>query len=83
MLRINMRKIIGLMVVCSSMLAGCDDGVPKVDDPNRPVDHQGNVIKGAEFNERFCAGKSTNETCAKVQRATSNNSSLGKMPSGY
>jgi hypothetical protein len=78
-----MQKILSFLVISSFVLAGCNDGVPKVDDPSRPVDHQGNAIKGAEFNERFCSGKPTNETCAKVQRATSNNSSLGKMPSGY
>lgn len=78
-----MRKTIGFLVIFLSLLAGCDDGVPKVNDPNRPVDHQGNVIKGTEFHERYCDGKITNETCTKVQRATSSNSGVGKMPSGY
>lgn len=78
-----MRAFILLIVFLSSLLSGCDDGVPKISDPHHPVDATGNSIKGTDFLERYCLGKPTNETCIKVQRAVSTDSLKRGVPKGW
>ena len=78
-----MRKGFGLIVLVAGLLSACGDGVPKIDDPHKPVDADGNAIKGTEFLKKYCAGKANNETCAKVSTAVSTDFSRGKMPEGY
>jgi len=79
-----MNKGFGLVVLAAAvLLSACSDGVPHVEDPHHPVDADGNPIKGSEFLMKYCAGKSHNETCAKVATAVSADSSKGKMPKGW
>ena len=78
-----MKKYFGLMLLAAVLLSACDDGVPNVKDPHHPVDANGNEIKGTEFMQKYCSGKATNETCAKVQRAVSSDSTKGGLPKGW
>jgi hypothetical protein len=78
-----MKKIFGLAILAAVLLSACSDGVPHVEDPHNPVDADGKPIKGTEFLMKYCAGKSQNETCAKVATAVSADSTKGKMPKGY
>ena len=78
-----MKRRFGLMLLAAVLMTACDDGVPKVDDPHHPVDANGNPIKGTEFVQKYCMGKATNETCAKVHQAVSMDSSKGQMPKGW
>lgn len=79
----KMRSPILPVILLSFLLAGCDDGVPKLSDPHNPVDEKGKSIKGTEFLERYCLGKQTNETCIKVQRAVSTDSLKRGVPKGW
>lgn len=78
-----MKKGFGLVILAAVLLSACSDGVPHVEDPHNPVDTDGNPIKGSEFLMKYCAGKSNNETCAKVATAVSADSTKGKMPKGW
>lgn len=80
-----MNKGFGLVVlVAAVLLSACgNDGVPYVEDPHHPVDADGKPIKGSDFLMKYCAGKSHNETCAKVATAVSADSTKGKMPKGW
>lgn len=60
-------------------LSACNDNVPTVDDPNNIV-VDGKKMKQAEFLDRYCAGKSDNETCMKVLKAKRYASTRGEMP---
>lgn len=76
-------KKYALMIFAAVLLSACSDGVPDVEDPHHPVDASGTPIKGTEFLEKYCAGKLTNETCVKVQKAVSADSSKGGLPKGW
>lgn len=78
-----MKKGLGLMIVAAVLLSACSDGVPHVEDPHRPVDADGNPIKGTEFIRKYCAGKPTHETCVKVQKAVSSDATKGGLPKGW
>ncbi len=78
-----MKKSIGLMLFAAVLLAACSDGVPRVDDPHHPVDANGQPMKGTDFIQKYCAGKPTNETCVKVQKAVSSDSTKGGLPKGW
>jgi hypothetical protein len=66
-------------IVGALVLVGCDDNVPAVDDPHNIVVN-GKRITQAEFLEKYCAGKGSNETCMKVLQAARKDSTRGKMP---
>ncbi len=76
-------KKIYLFVLLVGFLTGCADGVPHVEDPSKPIDANGNPIKGTDFLQQYCQGKPTNEDCVKVQRAVSANSTKGGLPKGW
>lgn len=78
-----MKKGFSLMLLTAVFLAACSDGVPHVDDPHHPVDANGQPMKGTDFIQKYCAGKLTNETCAKVQKAVSSDSTKGGLPKGW
>jgi hypothetical protein len=70
-----MKKLVLAAFTTVALLSGCgDDGVPHVSDPHNPVDASGNPIKASEFLSKYCAGKDSNETCAKVVRAAQEDS---------
>lgn len=77
-----MNRFFGL-VLASVLLAACSDGVPKVEDPNHPLDASGNPITGLEFIKKYCATEALNKDCTKVRNAVSVNSDKGGLPSGY
>jgi len=78
-----MKKNIALVVVFAAMLAGCNDGVPHVDDPHNPKDADGNPIKANLFIKKYCEGKVTSETCIKVIQAHRVDSLRGGVPKGW
>ena len=55
------------VIVAALFLAACSDGVPHVEDPYNPVDTDGNTIQGTAFLNKYCKGKSGNQSCQKVQ----------------
>lgn len=79
----NMKKIFALIFLPFIALVGCSDGVPHVEDPHHPVDASGKPIKGADFVQKYCAGKSNNETCSKVATAVSKDSTRKGVPKGW
>ncbi|MDD0936736.1 hypothetical protein LOD50_10115, partial [Xylella fastidiosa subsp. multiplex] len=52
-----------LLIAVTVLLSACNDGVPKVKDPNHPLDADGKPISGSEFIDKYCLGKFTNEDC--------------------
>lgn len=79
-----MKKGFNLMLfIAVLLLAACSDGVPHVNDPHHPVDANGQALKGTDFIQKYCAGKPTNETCVKVQKAVSSDSIKGGLPKGW
>ncbi|WP_265706466.1 hypothetical protein [Verminephrobacter aporrectodeae] len=82
-----MKKIFGLMVLSMAFLTACSnvdsDGVPRVEDPNNPVDADGKPIKRIDFIMKYCQGEDSNKTCRKVIQADRMNSSKGGLPKGW
>ncbi|KXB17467.1 hypothetical protein [Xylella fastidiosa] len=72
-----------LLIAVTVLLSACNDGVPKVTDPNHPLDAEGKPISGFEFLKKYCVGKITNEDCIKVSEADKMNSGRGPMPKGW
>jgi hypothetical protein len=76
------------LLVTPILLAACGkttdwDGVPRVDDPHHATDANGNPIKGADFIQKYCSGKSTNATCATVLLAVKQDGVKGTLPKGW
>lgn len=71
-----------LSFLVAVLLAGCGDGVPKVEDPHKIV-IEGSPLTQKEFMNKYCSGKPANETCLKVSKAMSQDVTKGKMPSGW
>ena len=62
-------KLKALMALAGLVvLAGCNDSVPKVDDP-RNIVVDGQPMTARAFVEKYCAGKEEHETCLTVRRA--------------
>ncbi|MCW8208102.1 hypothetical protein D8B24_13815 [Verminephrobacter aporrectodeae subsp. tuberculatae] len=61
------------------------DGVPRVEDPNNPVDAKGNPISTGDFIKKYCRGmvKINNETCDNVSQANHAKSLKGGLPKGW
>lgn len=78
-----MKSMFGFTLLLAVLLSACSDGVPHVEDPHHPVDASGNPIKGTEFLQKYCAGKSNNETCTKIQQAVNADSTKGGIPKGW
>jgi hypothetical protein len=78
----TMNRVFGLMMV-AVLLVACSDGVPKVDDPNHPLDASGKSISGLEFIKKYCVSEALNKDCMKVRNAVSLNSDKGGLPKGY
>lgn len=76
-------KNLFFVLTVAALLSACSDGVPKVADPNHPLDADGKPISGIEFMKKYCTGKPANEDCAKVSKAVSINSGKGGLPKGY
>jgi len=51
-----------------TLLAGCGDDVPKVQDPDRIV-IRGKLLSQQEFLQTYCKDKTSNATCAKVSES--------------
>ena len=77
-----MKKSLLLSVLPVVVLAACGDGVPKVDDPHKIV-VDGNPISQKDFMNRYCTGKTNNQTCYAVSKALSQDATKGKLPSGW
>jgi len=67
-------------IIClfSLTLAGCGDGVPKIDDPAKPV-VDGKAMTTNDFIGKYCIGKRDNPTCIKVVAAYHKESTRGKI----
>lgn len=78
-----MKKHLALIFVVAAMLSACSDGVPNVADPHNPTDADGNPIKAYLFIKKYCEGKVTSETCAKVIQAHRTDSTKGGLPKGW
>lgn len=61
------------------VLTACGDNVPPVEDPHNIV-VDGKKMTQAEFLEKYCAGKGSNETCVNVLQAKQKDSTRGEMP---
>lgn len=59
-------RTIFMGVVALTLLAGCGDDVPAVQDADRIV-LRGKLVSQQEFLQTYCQNKSTNATCAKVK----------------
>jgi len=68
-----------IAVFTALFLSACGSNVPEVDDPDNIV-IDGEKLTKAQFLERFCAGKSDNETCMKILQANRKSSTRGEMP---
>ena len=77
-----MRAVLLLALMFCSASFACNDSVPKISDPRRPVDASGKQIKPAEFLEKYCWGELVvkNESCARVLRARRIDSAGGEWP---
>ena len=80
-----MKKFFGLILSGSILLTACGDGVPRVNDPHHIVDANGQPMKCIDFIKKYCIGKDSNETCAKVRMAVSMDSTKtkGGLPGGW
>ena len=59
-------KVLAITLCISALLlSGCNDGVPKIDDPAKPV-VDGKEMTTSEFLEKYCIAKKDNETCMRV-----------------
>jgi hypothetical protein len=76
-----MKKSVLLALLPIAILSGCGDGVPDVDPQHIVV--KGEPMTGVAFMQKYCAGKSSNETCLKVSKAILAGSVRGRMPAGY
>lgn len=73
-----MKKIAAIVLVAfGTALSGCGSSVPKVDDPHNIV-VDGKPMTQGEFVEKYCSGKTDEETCVKVRRAAFADSSRDK-----
>lgn len=61
-------KCIISTIVLFLVLVGCGDSVPNVQDP-RNIVVAGQAMTQQQFLEKYCAGKTQNQTCNKVHRA--------------
>jgi hypothetical protein len=80
--------LVALALATALLVAACErkpanDGVPVLVDPHKPVDMDGKPMKYGEFLQKYCMGKITNETCAKVQQAMNVDSTRGPMPKNW
>lgn len=78
-----MKKVLFLLLATTTFLSACDDGVPAVADPHNPTDASGKHITSTEFLKKYCAGKSHNETCVKVENAANLDARGTKLPKGW
>jgi len=59
-----------LFTVVAAALSGCGHDVPAVPDPvPREIRVGDQTLTQQQFLEKYCAGKTSNETCVKVSRA--------------
>ncbi|MEY3201040.1 MAG: hypothetical protein RIR70_590 [Pseudomonadota bacterium] len=75
-----MKTIFAIAILVS--LTACDDGVPEVEDPQNIVIN-GQKMSSVAFLEKYCIGKTNNETCAKVSYYARKNATRGPMPKGW
>lgn len=79
----RVKIVVCIAAIMALTACGDRDGVPAVEDPHHPVDAQGNPMKGVDFIKKYCLGKPSNETCARVRQAVSLDSVRGVMPKGW
>jgi hypothetical protein len=59
-----------LFTAIAAALSGCGHDVPSVPDPvPREIVVGDQTLTQQQFLEKYCAGKTSNETCVKVSRA--------------
>jgi hypothetical protein len=59
-----------LFTVVAAVLSGCGNDVPAVPDPvPEKISVNDQMLTQQQFLEKYCAGKTSNETCVKVSRA--------------
>jgi hypothetical protein len=80
--------VVALALATALLIAACErkpanDGVPILADPRKPVDADGKPMTSIEFLKKYCIGKITNETCAKVIQAERMDSTRGPLPKGW
>ena len=74
-----------IIVFCLILLAACNkpDSVPNVDDVNNII-VDGQTMTPSQFMEKYCYGKTDNETCLKVSQAHKKNFLNNKtLPKGW
>ena len=64
------------------ILAGCSDGVPKVDNPHA-IMVDGKKMTQAAFLQTYCTAKGNNETCLRVVQAMRSDATKGVIPKGW
>lgn len=77
-----MKNPLFLLVALVSVLTGCGDDVPKVENPHKVVVN-GQPMSQKDFLTKYCLGKSNHETCLKVSQAMSLDSGKGGLPKGW
>ncbi len=74
-----MKSVLTTSIFASAFLFGCGDGVPKVDDYSNVV-VDGKKMTQAQFLQKHCVNKPTNETCNRVKNAMSKDATKGVVP---
>ena len=77
-----MKKLMLISALPLLLLAACRNDVPKVDDPHKIV-VDGSPISQKDFMNRYCTGKTNNQTCYAVSKALLQDATKGKLPSGW
>ena len=79
---IQMKFLATATLIFVWVLAGCSDGVPKVDNPHA-IMVDGKKMTPAAFLQTYCTAKGNNETCLKVVQAMRSDATKGVIPKGW
>jgi hypothetical protein len=77
-----MKKLLILTIAAMGFLTACSDGVPKVEDPHKPV-VDGQQMTPKNFLEKYCVGKTGSATCDSVKNAMAKDATKGDLPKGW
>lgn len=78
----QMKYLATVILISVGALAGCSDGVPKVDNPHA-IMVDGKKMTQAAFLQTYCTAKGNNETCLRVVRAMRSDATKGVIPKGW
>lgn len=74
-----MKKIFLTSLLPLALMAGCGDGVPKIDNPNKIV-VDGEPLTQQEFMTHYCVKKPNHKTCVLVSQAMAEDAAKAKPP---